>query len=48
MQLIKKITPKKLKELYWDKNLSSPKIAVIYNCDPKYIRSLFKKYGIKI
>jgi len=48
MQLIDKISPEKLKELYWQRKMSSPKIAKIYGYTPVYIRALLRKYGIKI
>jgi hypothetical protein len=43
-----KITPNKLRGLYEIHKLSSPEIAKIYKCDPKNIRKLLTKYGIKI
>jgi len=42
------ITPKKIKQLYETKKISSPKIAKIYNCTPEYIRHLLRKYKIRI
>lgn len=48
MRLIGKISPKKLKELYWHRKMSSSEIAKIYHCNPSYIRDLLKKYSIRI
>jgi len=48
MRLIDKIPPKKLKELYWQRKMSSPEIAKIYHCHQTTIRRRFKKYGIKV
>jgi intein-encoded DNA endonuclease-like protein len=46
MRLIDKISPKKLRELYWQRKMSSPEIAKIYHTDPSYIRDLLRKYGV--
>jgi len=48
MRIIDKLSPKKLKELYWNRKMSSPEIAGIYNRTPEYIRYLLRKYDIKI
>lgn len=48
MELIDKISPKKLKKLYWNRKMSSPEIAKIYRCDPKYVRALLKKYRVRV
>lgn len=48
MRLIDKVLPKKLKELYWQRKMSSPEIAKVYHTDQSYIRDLLRKYGIKI
>lgn len=48
MRLIDKILPQKLRELYLGQRISSPEIAKIYHCDPRYIRDLLRKYKIKI
>jgi len=48
MRLIDKLSPKKLKELYWHQQMSSPEIASVYSCTPVYILALLRKYGIKI
>ena len=47
MRIVDEISPKKLKELYWERNMSSPEIAKIYKCTPEYVRDLFKKYGVR-
>lgn len=48
MRIIYKISPKKLKELYWKRKMSSYEIAGIYNCDSTTIRRHLTKSGIKI
>ena len=48
MQLTDEISPKKLKDLYWRRKMSSPEIAKIYGYTPVYTRALLRKYGIKI
>lgn len=48
MRLADKISPDKLKELYWRQKMSSPEIAKIYHCGPESIRHLLRKYGIRI
>jgi len=48
MRLIDEVSPKKLKELYWQRKMSSPEIAKIYHCTPGYIRDLLRKYKIRI
>jgi hypothetical protein len=48
MPLTNRITREKLKELYWGKKLSSPKIAKLYHCAPGSIRDLLRKYKIRM
>lgn len=48
MRLTDEISPKKLKELYWQRKISSPEIAKVYRCWPVYIRNLLRKYKIRI
>ena len=48
MKLINRISPEKLRELYWKREMSSPEIAKIFYCTPEYIRELLRKYKIKI
>ena len=48
MKLIDKISPQKLKDLYWHQKMSSPEVAKIYRCNQTTIRRRLKKYGIKI
>ena len=48
MRLIDKISAKKLKELYWQRKMSSPEISKIYNRAPGYIRGLLRKYRIRV
>lgn len=48
MRLIDKISPQKLKELYWHQKMSSPEIAKIYQSTPEYVRFLLRKYRIRI
>jgi len=48
MRIIDKLPVKKLKELYWQRKMSSPEIAKIYHTTPEYARALLRKYGIKI
>lgn len=45
---MKKLSPEALKNLYLDKNLSSPAIARLFSCDPKTVRRLLKKCKIKV
>ena len=48
MRVIDKVSPKKLKELYWQRKISSPEIAKIYHYTPVRIRNLLRKYKIRI
>lgn len=48
MRKINEISSKILKELYWYRKISSPKIAEIYRCDSTTIRRLLRKHGIRI
>jgi len=48
MRLIDKISAKKLKDLYWQRKMSSPEISKAYHCFPEAIRDLLRKYGIRI
>ena len=48
MRIIDKLPAKKLKELYWQRKMSSPEIAKIYHCWPEYVRELLRKYRIRI
>lgn len=43
-----KISPEALKEMYWQRKISSPRIAKIYGCRPEFIRALLRKYKIRI
>lgn len=47
MRIVDKISPKKLKELYWQRKMSSTEIAKLYHCDSGYIRDLLRKYKIR-
>ena len=42
------LSPKLLKELYWDRKMSSPEIADLHNCRPELVRYLLRKYNIRI
>jgi len=44
---IDKISPKKLKELYWDRKMSSPEIAKIYKCWHSAVCRRLRECGIK-
>ena len=48
MRLIDKLSAKKLRELYWQRKMSSPEIAKIYNSTPEHVRLLLRKYKIRI
>ncbi len=48
MLLKDRITKKDLNRLYKMEKLSSPKIAEIYNCNPRYIRELLRGYNIRV
>ena len=48
MRIIDKFPAEKLKELYWQRKMSSPEIAKIYSYTPEYIRDLLRKYKIRI
>jgi len=48
MRLIDEVSPEKLKELYWNRKMSSPEIAKVYSSNPVYIRALLRKCEIKI
>ena len=48
MRLIDKVSPKKLEKLYWQRKMSSPEIAKVYQRSPEYIRELLRKYKIRI
>jgi len=48
MRLTDEISPKKLRDLYLERKMSSPAISKIYNRVPEYIRGLLRKYRIRI
>ncbi len=48
MRVIDEISPKKLRDLYLERKMSSPEISKIYNRAPGYIRGLLRKCRIRI
>lgn len=48
MRKIDGISPKKLKELYRHRKMSSPEIARIYRCVQSTVRQRLREYGIRI
>ena len=48
MRIIDRVSPKKLRELYWQRKMSSPEIAKIYSCTPEHVRDILGEYKIKI
>lgn len=47
MKVSDNLPSKVLKELYWDRKMSSPEIAKLYQCSAPYIRELLIKYNIR-